>query len=89
MVGSASHVGNYGNAALDTRSATIAPRGDAPTALVMKEGQQVCWAGFNVCWRYDPAAQKMMLRWNGQDVASIDRKGAARFRGSVTGNVAP
>lgn len=68
---------------------TIPPQGGSPTAVVMAAGQQVCFAGFNVCWRYDTTAKRMKLRWNGQDVASIDSSGNARFLGAVTGNTTP
>lgn len=74
--------GTYSSAAVSTQNANIAPQAGAPTAIVMAEGQQACWAGFNVCWRYDPSAQRMKLRWNNQDIVSIDANGNFRSLGS-------
>ncbi|OAH23176.1 hypothetical protein AX289_30330 [Methylorubrum populi] len=81
--------GSRTQSVIDTQGVTIAPQGGSPTAVVMAAGQQVCFAGFNVCWRYDTTAKRMKLRWNGQDVASIDSGGNARFLGAVTGNTTP
>ncbi|RVU14450.1 hypothetical protein [Methylobacterium oryzihabitans] len=81
--------GHKSHAAIDTQAATIDPQGGAPTALVVAPGQQVCFAGFNVCQRYDSRTQRLVTIWNGQPVASLDSRGNAVFRGTVTQNGTP
>lgn len=74
--------GTYSLAAISTQAATT------PSALVAKEGQNICFNGGDACLRH--AAGKLTYSVGGVVLFSVaDSTGNAVFRGTVTGSGAP
>ncbi len=76
--------GTYSSAAVDFQGATITAQGGSPTAVVRAPGQQDCYAGFNVCQRFDTGLNQFAIRWSGADVLYLDGSGNLRLAGGAS-----
>jgi hypothetical protein len=88
--------GNYGGMGLETSDGTLGAAVDPHGNLVVEkglevtDGQPVCFSGTAFCVRHEAATGKLVVTdSSGIRIVSIDSRGNAVFKGTVTQNATP